>query len=186
MSAIPGKWPSLVLLPILTILVSSRPYEYEFKIIPPVNFPVYRVEEKPPSIPPCRAVPTEFRDLFATASESYGIPTGVLESIALIESGFRPDVLSPPREDGTRDRGMFQFNDRYFQWYADRYNGGAVFDPMIPAEAITVAARHIQWLYNRYGHWPDVVIAYNAGFHAVDTGNIPNRSWDYLIKIYTE
>jgi hypothetical protein len=182
-----GKWLSVWFLLVSTILaLSSKPYEYEFTIIPPVNFPVYREEEKKSHIPPRREIPTKYQDLFAVAVDDYGIPSGILESIAMIESGFHPNALSPPRSDGTQDRGMFQFNDRYLQWYADHYNDGIAFDPMVPAEAITVAARHIRWLYDRYGHWPDVVMAYNAGLHAVDTGKIPDQTWDYLIKIYTE
>jgi soluble lytic murein transglycosylase-like protein len=180
------KWLIIVLLIFLILVVSSKPYEY--LIILPVTSPIYQTyrEEERESLPPRRDVPAEYRVIFAAASGDYGIPPGVLESIAMTESSFRPDVLSPPRRDGTRDRGMFQFNDRYLQWYADQYNCGAAFDPMVPAEAITIAARHIQWLHSRYRHWPDVVMAYNAGFHAVDTGEIPDRVWDYLIKIYTE
>jgi soluble lytic murein transglycosylase-like protein len=172
---------ALLLIPILT--ASGKPYEY--LIIPPVTFHVYREEEKAPPLPPRREVPAEYRDIFAAASEDYEIPPGVLESIAWIESGFRSGALSLPRANG-RDRGMFQFNDRYLQWYADQYNCGKAFDPMLPTEAIIIAAQHIHWLYNRYGHWPDVVIAYNAGFHAVDTGAIPDKAWDYLIKVYSE
>ena len=57
---------------------------------------------------------------------------------------------------------------------------------MNPVEAVRIAARHIRWLYDRYGLWPDVVMAYNAGFARMDTGSIPESTWEYFLKVYRE
>jgi soluble lytic murein transglycosylase-like protein len=169
-------------------LGSSLPYEP--RIEPPVETqPVIFNRQREPErtlVPPRREVPKEYRAIFDATASSAGIPLEILESIAMIESGFRPDALSPPRSDGIRDRGMFQFNDRYLQWYANTYNGGIPFDPMEPAEAVPIAAKHIRYLYERYNHWPTVFLAYNAGMTAVDNDEIPDCSYRYLIKIYED
>jgi soluble lytic murein transglycosylase-like protein len=113
-----------------------------------------------------------------------GMPPGVLESIAFVESGFEPAAMSSLRESGRQDLGLFQFNSAYLAWYAETYNAGMPFDPLSPQEVILVAARHIRFLYDRYGHWPTVCLAYNAGITAVDHDKIPDGSIRYLLKIY--
>jgi soluble lytic murein transglycosylase-like protein len=169
------------------LLLGSMPYEPEYRIeLPCVPF-IYECDEpETVSIPPRRNVPEAYRRLFNTTAEIYGIPPGVLESIAFVESGFDPAGLSPPRNDGRRDLGMFQFNNAYLVWYADRYNSGYPFDPMVPEEAAPIAAEHIRYLYERYNHWPTVCLAYNAGMTAVDNDVIPDGSFRYLVKVYEE
>jgi soluble lytic murein transglycosylase-like protein len=170
-------------------LGSSLPYEQ--RIEPPAEaFPfIYQKQEESENIPlpPRREIPKAYRALFETTAESAGIPLGVLESIAFVESGFDPLASSPPGAGGRRDLGMFQFNSDYLRWYADAYNGGRDFDPMVPAEAAPVAARHLRFLYDYYGgHWPTVCLAYNAGMAAVDKDEIPDSSFRYLARVYSK
>jgi hypothetical protein len=177
----------LVMLYCILYMGSSLPYEPQIR--PPVEtYPlIYNRQEEPEKalVPPRREVPEEYRAIFDTAAISAGIPMAVLESIAFVESGFYPAAMSPLRENGRRDLGMFQFNSRYLAWYADTYNGGTPFDPMEPAEAAFVAARHLRFMYDYYGrHWPAVCLAYNAGMTAVDNDEIPDCSYRYLLKIY--
>jgi hypothetical protein len=164
-------------------LGSSRPYEHEIELpVDPVVC-IYQERRKPenPLVPPRREVPPEFRALFAAAAGSAGIPLGLLESIAFAESGFNPAALSPSRADGFRDHGMFQFNGKYLGWYKAAYGD---FDPMNLDEAAHIAAQHLRFLYDYYGHWPTACLAYNAGIGAVDNDKIPDSSYRYLIKIY--
>jgi soluble lytic murein transglycosylase-like protein len=178
----------LVMLYCILYLGSSLPYEPQIK--PPVEtYPlIYNRQEEPEKalVPPRREVPEEYQAILDAASNSTGIPPGVLESIAFVESGFYSGAMSPLRGNGHRDLGMFQFNSQYLPWYADAYNGGVIFDPMSPRDAASVAAKHIRYLYNRYGHWPTVCLAYNAGMAAVDNDRIPECSYRYLIKIYED
>jgi soluble lytic murein transglycosylase-like protein len=164
-------------------LGSGRLYEYRIK--PPTEaYPViYRQmrETENTLVPPRRKVPEEYRLIFDTAINAAGIPPGVMESIAFVESGFTPSAVSPVRKSGYRDMGMFQFNSKYLDWYSERYGA---FDPLKPEEAASVAAMHIRFLYDRYGHWPTVCLAYNAGMDAVDKNDIPDSSFRYLAKIY--
>jgi soluble lytic murein transglycosylase-like protein len=169
-------------------LGSSLPYEP--LIIPPctpVTF-IYRVKKEPERtpVPPRRAVPLEYRSIIDAAAISAGIPHGVLESIAFVESGFNPSAISPAGTGGRCDLGMFQFNSKYLEWYAKTYNSGIAFDPLSPWEAAMVTAKHIRFLYDRYGHWPTVCLAYNAGMAAVDNDRIPDCSFRYLQKIYED
>jgi soluble lytic murein transglycosylase-like protein len=163
----------------------SLPYEPAYTIELPCH-PVRHTYEVPrsPLIPPRRTVPEAYRSLFGNAALSVGIPHGALESIAFVESGFDPAALSSLRESGHRDVGMFQFNSAYLSWYAETYNAGIAFDPLSPQEAIAVAAKHLRFLYDRYGHWPTVCLAYNAGMTAVDADAIPDSAIWYLLKIY--
>jgi soluble lytic murein transglycosylase-like protein len=184
----------LILVPAFLMLGSGSPI-YDYMLITlPVNtvvnyhwldiWPDYKAAPEPE--PPRRNVPEQYQDLFKTTSQSAGIPYGVLESIAFVESRFRASARSPVRDDGHRDLGMFQFNDRYLQWYSDQYNNGLPFDPFVPEEAIRIAVLHILFLFDRYGNWADVFMAYNAGMDRVDRDDIPESAWDYLQKIYRE
>jgi soluble lytic murein transglycosylase-like protein len=138
-------------------------------------------EQKAP-LPPRRNVPARYRELFDEASRNSGVPLEILESIAWAESQFKPWAKSPVRADGYRDLGIFQINTRYQEWFEKAYNRGRPFDPMNPYEAVPIVARHIRYLWKHYGHWPDVVIAYNRGTRA---RTLSDKSWEYLISVYT-
>jgi soluble lytic murein transglycosylase-like protein len=171
------------LLFLVLFLGSSQPYEHRIEL--PCDGVIFRYREPERTlIPPRRDVPEEYRNLFNVASISAGIPPGVLESIAFVESGFYSQAISPPGAEGRRDLGMFQFNSKYMRWYSDTYNEGKDFDPMDPEEAVIIAAKHIRYLHDYYGHWPTVCLAYNAGIAAVDNDLVPDSSYRYLIKIY--
>jgi soluble lytic murein transglycosylase-like protein len=162
-------------------------YEPEYIIELPHTLVIYKCEREGTNpVPPRRNVPEKYRQLFDEISEAVGIPHGVLESIAFVESDFDPQAMSPPRENGRQDLGMFQFNNTYLTWYADRYNSGLSFDPMVPEDAAPIAGKHIRYLYERYEHWPTVCLAYNAGMSAVDNEKVPDCSYRYLAKIYEE
>ena len=175
---------SLIFLVFLPLLSSNSISEYQIR--PPVDTNPYKrlQNEKPSCLPPEREIPKRYRELFNAASKEYGIPLEILAAIADVESGFRAYAASRVFEDGHRDLGMFQFHNDYLDWLADSYNAGLPFDPFSAEQAIRIASRHIKWLYERYGHWPDVVMAYNAGITRIDSGNIPDRTWKYLTAVY--
>jgi hypothetical protein len=183
-----------VVLIALSLIFFGGSLEFDplYYITPPVTEPPYLmfnqvVIETPvpePCLPPMKEIPIEYRAVIDSAIKETGIPIEVVAAILQRESQFYPDAQSPTRENGHRDMGICQFNSQYIEWYSDQYNGGVVFDPMNPAEAIPVMARHVQWLYERYDYWPDVIMAYNAGFAKIDSGDIPESAWNYLLKIY--
>ena len=162
-----------------------KSYEYDFSIVPLADAVIICwPEPERTMIPPRRDVPEEYQASFEKAASVADIPPGVLESIAFAESRFLATAKSPQRDDGYEDLGMFQFNTQYLDWYSEHYNSGYPFDPVNPAEAVIVAAKHIKFLYERYNHWPTVCLAYNAGIGAVDRDEIPDSSYQYLVKVY--
>jgi hypothetical protein len=173
----------------LILFGGSAPFDLAYYIIPPITVPPYNLVfgtaiDEAPRLPSMREIPIEHKAVIDNAIRETGIPIEIIAAILKNESHFSPDAQSPIRENGHRDMGICQFNSQYIEWYSERYNSGVVFDPMNPAEAIPVMARHIKWLYERYGYWPDVVMAYNAGFSRIDSGDIPDSAWDYLLRIY--
>ena len=178
-----SKNPGFLLLVLLPLFGSSSFIEYQ--IIPPENPAGLRQKQVSSCLPPHRAAPEQYRVFFESASREEGIPQEILENIAWAESRFKPWAISSLREDGSRDMGMFQLNSSYQSWFEEHYNAGNPFNPLSPKEAVTIASRHIKWLYERYGHWPDVVMAYNAGYPRIDSGNIPEGAWKYLMAIYS-
>ena len=176
-----------ILMMMFWLLGSAGPM-YDYMLIkPPVNSAVYHympVETTRELDPPRRKVPKQYQAMFANASESAGLPPGVLESIAYVESRFTAAIRSPLYRNGYSDCGMFQFNSRFLRWYSDTYNKGILFDPFNPDEAIKIAALHISFLHKRYGNWAEAFMAYNAGMDRIDRGVIPDSAWDYLARIY--
>jgi len=168
----------------ILLFCSVKPYEQQIVLPAETVMRIYEIEQERCLVPPMRNVPERYKAMFADASLSAGIPPGVLEAIADVESNFKPWAQSPARNDGHSDQGMFQFNNKYHKWYSDNYNDGVLFDPFNPHEAIRIAALHIKFLYERYGHWPDVFMAYNAGMGRVDKNIIPDSAYVYLSRIY--
>jgi soluble lytic murein transglycosylase-like protein len=184
----------LIIVIVLAFFFFGGSVEFDplFYITPPVTVPPYNfvftanVEKTlEVHLPPMREIPVEHRAIIDAAIKETGVPIEIIAAILHRESQFLPTAKSPIRENGHRDMGICQFNSQFIDWFSDHYNGGVIFDPMNPAEAIPIMARHIKWLYERYGgYWPDVIMAYNAGIVRIDSGDIPDSAWDYLIKIY--
>jgi len=170
---------------VLSLIFFDGSVLFERYIILPVTKPqLINTEARKTHLPPMREIPIEYKTIIDKAATETEIPIEIISAILQRESRFSPGAQSPIRENGHRDMGICQFNSQYINWYSERYNGGVVFDPMDAEKAIPVMARHIKWLFERYGHWPDVIMAYNAGFTRIDSGNIPDSAWDYLLKIY--
>ncbi len=101
-----------------------------------------------------------FRALFEKTLERHGLPKSLLY-VAMIESGF---------DTGARSRvgagGVWQFMPGAARAYGLEvsYWLDARCDPEKAAEA---ASRYLKDLYVRFGSWPLVFAAYNAGYGAV-------------------
>ena len=96
--------------------------------------------------------------LIVAISLEVGVPPEFTLAIALTENWtLNPRAISPPNRNGTRDKGVMQLNENYFQlnrWYC-------------PEENIRAGVRHIRWLMDHpwtCTFW-SVAIAYNAGIN---------------------
>ena len=109
---------------------------------------------------------TPFDGLFAQAETQYGLPPGMLKSMANVESRFNPNATSPKGA-----RGIMQFMPQT----AARF--GIAGRETDPAASIDAAGKYMQAHMNMFGG--DIVkaiAAYNAGEGNVQrSGGIPNN-----------
>jgi hypothetical protein len=95
-------------------------------------------------------------------------------------------------ENGTRDLGLFQLNDRYlYSDFVPRYwKFSDTFRWDDPYHNSYVGIRHIKWLWGTCPMAvPDrskaftVALAYNCGLGAVALGKVPAKSVDYAVRV---
>lgn len=120
-----------------------------------------------------------------SAAWSSGVPVWIFARLVSAESGYQIDLVGV-NVDGTRDLGIAQLNSRYLGAFADYFNGGRVFDPFDPAQALPIAARYLADLYHATGDWSRALAAYNCGLSRVLKGQIPERTKAYVAKVMGE
>jgi cell wall-associated NlpC family hydrolase len=101
------------------------------------------------------AATTPYADLFAAASQKYGVPAALLSAVAKQESGYDPNAVSRAGA-----RGLMQLMPGTAKTLG-------VADPFDPAQAIDGAARMLRDLTARFGSTELALAAYNAGPGAV-------------------
>jgi len=104
---------------------------------------------------------TPYDPLFDEMGARYHVPPNLLRAIARVESGFRPDAVSPENINGTKDYGLMQLNTATL-----RRVGLSIADAMVPRRNVDAAARLLQSIRGELGErfssftWP---MAYNVG-----------------------
>jgi hypothetical protein len=89
-------------------------------------------------------------------------------------------------ENGTKDLGLFQINDRYlFTKFIPAYwDLPRAFDPFAPEDNIYIAVSHLKYLLTAFGDDVDkAIMAYNAGEGAVMRGAIPPSTHGYHRRV---
>ncbi len=101
-----------------------------------------------------------YAPLMVPVLERHGLPPELIY-VCMIESGFNPDAVSKAAAVGPwqflRNTGR-SFGLRYDDWVDGRRD---------PIRATEAAARYFKQMYTRFGSWPLVLAAYNAGDGAV-------------------
>jgi soluble lytic murein transglycosylase-like protein len=128
--------------------------------LPPVPLPEPAVET-----PAAPAPPPDAKQLIDQAAEKWGLPAEFLHSVARVESGYRPDAVSPKGAIGIMQ--LMPATAALLEA-----------DPRDPAQNVDAGARHLRDLLLRYdGQTGKALAAYNAGAKAVERyGGIPPYS----------
>ena len=100
------------------------------------------------------------------------IPVHVFFAVAYTESGFSPEAVGGPNEDGTYDYSIFQLNSKSYRKYDKAYL-------CIPENNIRLAAEHLRRNYDKYKNWPESIIEYNTG----TTKLLKARGIKYLVSV---
>ncbi len=111
-------------------------------------------DARPSALRANASVSTSYDSLFATATQRYGLPAGLLRAVAQAESGFDAGAVSHAGAVGlmqlmpgtARDLGV---------------------DPRNPTQAVDGAARLLRQHLDTFGSVPLALAAYNAGAGAV-------------------
>jgi hypothetical protein len=96
-----------------------------------------------------------YGDLFAAASQKYGVPAALLSAVAKQESGYDASAVSPAGAQGL------------MQLMPGTAKRLGVSNPLDPAQAVDGAARMLRDLTRRFGSTELALAAYNAGPGAV-------------------
>jgi hypothetical protein len=117
----------------------------------------------------------DLRALVAEAARRHGLDPALVLAVVSVESGFRPDAVSPKGA-----RGLMQLMP------ATAASLG-VADPLDPTANVDGGARHLRGLVARYGgDLQKALAAYNAGEGAVDQhGGVPpySETRSYVSKV---
>ena len=119
--------------------------------------------------------PGAYRDTVKRAAEKYHLSEELLHAVMAVESGFRPDAVSPKGAMGLMQLMPGTAKDMYVR------------DAWSPDENIEGGARYLRLLANRYeGDLVKTLAAYNAGPEAVDRARgVPRiqETRDYVQKV---
>lgn len=122
--------------------------------------------------------PQSFESAFMAAENEYGLPGGILRSMAGIESSFRPDIIYCKILGGVGEKGIMQIDPRFHD-----------VDGCDPWKAIPYAASYLRENYNRFGNWRLAVAAYNWGPTNLATkgyGAAPQITQNYVARVIDE
>ena len=137
-------------------LPAASVFAYETEEYQPPPAPVAESAVKPQVAPKVVEPPADPKTLLRNAAAKTGLPAALVTSVAAVESGFRPDAVSPKGAIG-----VMQLMPETAKTLA--------LDPHDTAQNIEAGARLLRELLIKYnGDVVKALSAYNAGAGAVD------------------
>ena len=101
-----------------------------------------------------------YLDMVRAAADEFSVPTALILAVIETESDFRPGAVSDAGACGLMQLmpDTFRFlSDEKLQEHLD---SNTVFDPAVN---IRYGSCYLAYLFERFGNWPTVLAAYNAG-----------------------
>jgi len=95
--------------------------------------------------------PSDYDQLFQKYEKQYDIPTGLLKSVAKVESQFNPKATSPKGAKGL------------MQIMPENFASLGISNPEDPEQNVRGGAKHLSRLLKKYGDIETAISAYNAG-----------------------
>jgi hypothetical protein len=128
-----------------------------------------------------KPVPSDLEPLFKGAAESHGIPDGLLEAVAWVESRYNTNAKGPVLDKGDRASGIMQI----------RPTAHPGVDYFKADKAIPYAAGYLASLYEKFGDWNKALAAYNWGQGRLERiasdpnwfDRLPSSVKDYVSKV---
>jgi soluble lytic murein transglycosylase-like protein len=127
-------------------------------------------------------IETDRVEIFLTAyiaSVQYQIPPHYLTRLIERESNWDHTMVSS-NSNGTKDYGLMQLNDKYYDEFKWRYNHGKDFDPLNIRDSIRIGCKHLSTMFKHTGTWEKAFSAYNAGLSRVRRNDIPTSTKKYV------
>jgi soluble lytic murein transglycosylase-like protein len=115
----------------------------------------------------------DIQNLIVTTANNLGVPPAIALGVANQESGFNPNVTGAAGE-----YGLFQLMPAtWAQWGGS----GNPYDPTANAEAGIAYLADLNTQFD--GDWGNALAAYNAGPGAVQSGNVPASTVNYVNQV---
>lgn len=131
-------------------------------------------------------VDPRYYDTIHAINRDTAIPMDLLVRLIEKESCWEARAISTPNRNGSVDMGIMQLNSKYLGYFAMKFNGGVMFDPLDPEINLRVGMKYIAHLYRSTGSWYNAVAAYNAGLTRLQSGDIPPKTRDYLEYVFQD
>lgn len=131
-------------------------------------------------------VDPRYYDTIHAINRDTAIPMDLLVRLIEKESCWEARAISTPNRNGSVDMGIMQLNSKYLGYFAMKFNGGVMFDPLDPEINLRVGMKYLAHLYRSTGSWYNAVAAYNAGLTRLQSGDIPPKTRDYLEYVFQD
>lgn len=131
-------------------------------------------------------VDPRYYDTVHAINRDTAIPMDLLVRLIEKESCWEARAISTPNRNGSVDMGIMQLNSKYLGYFAMKFNGGVMFDPLDPEINLRVGMKYLAHLYRSTGSWYNAVAAYNAGLTRLQSGDIPPKTRDYLEYVFQD
>jgi hypothetical protein len=120
----------------------------------------------------------ELARIILANADIFNIPPSLAFALCWEESRFKIRAMGRENRNGSRDRGLFQLNDKSFPHLSEK----DFFDPRISSY---YGLSHLRWCLDTGDSLVAGLAMYNAGTNRVSSGSTPKMTLDYVSSILT-